>query len=55
MSNHGWLNEQEIDVLERARFWIMADADNHNSKAMKKEANELADSINDIIRKYSDK
>lgn len=46
------MTAQEIEILEKAAWWIRADADNSDDGSIRREAKELSNAIEDIIRKY---
>lgn len=56
------MTDEEIEILESARSWILKsarswilnDAYNSDSNAEIREAKKLADSIDNIIRKYKE-
>lgn len=48
------MTNEEIETLERAMFWIRADANQSDSRLQTEEAYDLADKIWDIIQKHRD-
>jgi hypothetical protein len=46
------MTKEEIEILEKVRIWIDADAQNSDDSTVRREGDKLVDALDDIIRKY---